>query len=213
MIEFRLKPLVQWPHTQTRGRKRSPFKAGMNKVNQDLRTELAHIGTKGTVWIEAGFRAEHIRNDGLPRADAPRPSFPGVVVYAPETKKGPMRFASDTYTDWQGNLRGITLTLTALRAVARYGAVRDNEQYKGFAALPPPAPADFGTVEAAATWCAAEAGMPHSISVLITHPDMWRNVYRTIAGKHHPDRNEGQAGPGWSRLQAAAALLDKHHGK
>lgn len=206
-IYFALKPLLAWPHKSTAKRKKSPFVVSLTKAYNDLRAELAHIGTKGMVYIEAGFTAADIRNDGLPRSTAQRPRMPGVVIHAPETSKGPMRFACDTYTDWEANIRSISLTLTALRAVDRYGAVRDNEQYKGFAALPPPASDTFGTVEAAVNWVATQTGLPPAS--LMAPGDLWTSAYRSLAKAFHPDVGGKQ--DDWQRLQSAAELIEKLH--
>lgn len=189
MIDFRFRSLERWPHAPTKPRKRPPFGVSANRIYSDLRAELTQIGAKGVVYIEAGF--------------------PGVVIYAPETSKGPMRFASDTYTDWQANIRSISLTLTALRAVDRYGSVRDNEQYKGFAALPPPAPGEFATAQEAAAWCAEQD--PHcAASVMLSTSYIWDDCYRRLAKKLHPDA--GGDGAGWAKLQKAKELIEAYHG-
>jgi hypothetical protein len=209
-IQYQFKTLTQWPKKRTAVRRRSPWRVGAVAVYRQLERELEHIGAKGTVYVEVAIDTRHIRRDGLPAATAPTPAFPGVVVYAPDTRKGAMRFMSDTYTDWMGNLRGISMTLTALRAVDRYGAVQDAEQYKGFAALPPPSDGRFGSIESAAEWMAEQLGT-FTGGVISASQEDYRKAYRELAQRFHPDRDASK-GRQWQQLQMAAELLNKHHG-
>lgn len=209
-ISYQFKTLTGWPKKKTTRRRRSPWRVGAVTVFRQLERELELIGAKGEVFVEVAIDARHIRRDGLPAATAPTPAFPGVVVYAPDTRKGPVRFISDTYSEWMGNLRGISMTLTALRAVDRYGAVQDAEQYKGFAALPPPSDGRFGTVEEAANWLAIDDPDGPSHRHILGKVENYRSVYRRLAGKFHPDRDASKAAE-WQKLQMAAELLNKHH--
>ena len=216
MIEFRFRTMKAWPRKQTSSwdRKRSPFKATLGRTYEELRSELTAVGAKGVVWIEAGFELRHIRNDGLPYSNAPKPSHPGVIVYAPETSKGPLRFVCDDCREWEHNLRAIVLTMERLRLADIYGVTKDAEQYRGFSALPPPAddsPAALRTVDDAADWCARQYGDLYRPLDLLRDAASWASVYRALAMKYHPDRNGGSTPPEWTQLQAAAALLDSYH--
>jgi hypothetical protein len=51
------------------------------------------------------------------------------------TQEDSYQFACDRFTGWEDNLRAITKTLDALRAVDRYEVVQDGEQYSGFKQL------------------------------------------------------------------------------
>jgi hypothetical protein len=126
----------QWPGVPTPSwkRKHAPFRAAYASTLDLLETELKHL--KATdILIQAHLKREDIRNDGWPRSAA-RPSQPGVIVTFMGSS-GQMSFPCDRFNGWEDNLRAIALSLQALRMVDRYGVTRNNEQYRGFAALPP----------------------------------------------------------------------------
>ena len=88
------------------------------------------------------------KRDGLPYANSPEPSDPGVAVYfdryipSPRSRRfdewKPFVIACDHYTKFRWNLRAIAMTVEALRTIARHGASSMLEQaFTGFAALPP----------------------------------------------------------------------------
>lgn len=215
MIQYQFRTLEKWPRkaTPSNCQKNSPFKSTVGKTYEDLRGELDAIGAKGVVWIEAGFDRKHIRGDGLPYSNAPKPSHPGVIVYAPETSKGPLRFVCDDCRSWEDNLRAIVLTMERLRLADRYGVTKDAEQYRGFQSLPPPAPdngCSFSSIDAAAAWVGEQVVLP--AGMLLHSAQKWGEAYRTLAKQCHPDT--GCTDPtAWKRLQSARELLDKHHGR
>lgn len=183
MIEFRFRPLTEWPRESTpaHDRKRQPFKiagkyeAGgdgqrrwvggkampLSRTYEDLRRELRHLGVDGEVVLEVGLRERDIRvTDSLPRSDAPKPRHPGVILSFDAKlggRKVPLRYLCDDCEAWQDNLRAIALTLERLRLADLYGVTKRHEQYTGFAALPPAivTPAAM-TVDAAARFIAGE---------------------------------------------------------
>lgn len=140
--EFRPLDLADWPGTPTYGRKSAPFRTTWPRTLDLLEAELRHLGATNIV-IRAAFESRDIRNDGWPRADARKPSFPGVIISF-ESKVGPLQYATDVYGDanwrdlpgWQANVRAVALSLEALRAVDRHGVTGRGEQYVGFGALP-----------------------------------------------------------------------------
>lgn len=164
MIEARFHPLdlATWPGTPTPpARRKGPqFRSSWSQTLTLLEDELRHLRAKDIV-IQADFTARDIRQDGWPRADARKPSFPGVVVSF-QSNVGPLTYATDIYSDgyfwrsqvgsrgepgfkegasiplpgWQANVRAIALSLEALRAVDRHGVTKRGEQYVGFGALP-----------------------------------------------------------------------------
>lgn len=124
-----------WPKPETpKGERRyGPFKVAYDATFRDLRRELDVISARD---VEAEFDmapTRFRRMDSLPYADGVVQS-PRVLV---SFRRGEERlvFACDTYTTWLANLRAISLTLTALRAVERYGA-SEGAQYRGFRRLP-----------------------------------------------------------------------------
>ncbi len=135
--DLQTRPIDHWPgqlrpHSK---RKKAPFRVGYSRLIQDLQREVDHLRARTCVLLMALDESD-IRIDGRPRAGA-SPRHPGVIL-AVDTPKGPLRFPCDTYTDWADNLRAITLSLAALRAVDRYGVTSRGEQYTGWRALPPP---------------------------------------------------------------------------
>lgn len=133
-MRYTFRPLQPWtdPVTDPR-RSRYTFKAGWQSTINLLAAELRHLDAENAV-IEADFRERDLRLDGLPRADARVPAFPGVRVYF-DSRHGPLMYATDSCEFWQHNVRSIALGLEALRAVDRYGITRRGEQYTGWKQL------------------------------------------------------------------------------
>jgi hypothetical protein len=63
---------------------------------------------------------------------------------------------------------------------------------------------------AAAAWLAARVGHGR-VEDILRMQELYRSLYRTAAGRMHPDRGEASRDD-WDRLQAAKKLLDQHHG-
>lgn len=122
------KRLEDWPKAVTEDRQRSRFDTAWSATLWLLRYELGRLGARSVV-IRANFREQDIRQDGWPRSNARTPASPGVVIEW-QTSSGWSRMAADKYTDWQSNVRAVALSLEALRAVERWGAV-EGEQYEG----------------------------------------------------------------------------------
>lgn len=83
-----------------------------------------------------------------------------------------------------GMARAIALSLTALRAVDRYGVSRRGEQYTGWQALPAEASL---TLDKAAAWLASHVDDIRPADV-IRDPAARLRAYRAAARAHHPDR-------------------------
>lgn len=133
-MRYTFRPLQPWTDPVTNPRRsRSTFKAGWQSTINLLAAELRHLDAQNVV-IEADFRERDLRLDGLPRADAKVPAFPGVRV-AFDSRHGPLVYATDSCAYWQHNVRSIALGLEALRAVDRYGITRRGEQYTGWKQL------------------------------------------------------------------------------
>ena len=131
-MTYTVRPIDEWPGPQTRGRRRSPFRASWGSTASLLRRELDALQARNTVLMIAVEESD-IRLDGLLRANA-RPRHPGVVV-AFDSRYGPLKYATDTFSDWQDNVRAIALGLEALRKVDRYGITKRGEQYTGWKQL------------------------------------------------------------------------------
>lgn len=182
-------------------RSRYTFKAGWDDTVNLLDREILHLGAKAFV-IEADFMESDIRRDGLPRANAKQPAFPGVRI-AFESRHGPLVYQTDTCAFWQHNVRSIALGLEALRAVDRYGITHRAEQYTGFKAISGPSSSQqfFRSADDAVHWLRQEAGLVGADG--LTMKALLRHVAR-IAHLDHGGTSEQ-----WERYQEAARLLKK----
>lgn len=204
-FNVRFRPIHQWPWKRTASRKNAPFRAAYAKNLRDLERELDHLRATNVV-IQAGFREEDIRQDGWPRSSARKPTDPGVILSF-RSGQSDLSFPCDTYTTWEDNLRAICLSLTALRAVDRYGVTRQSEQYRGWTQLPPPArPTQNGfrdKVEASAF--VAQAGGTFHIQGKPLADDALDTAYKAAARKLHPDL--GGSTVDFQKLQDAMKIL------
>lgn len=117
-------------------RRRSPFRAAWSNTVEQLTRELRAVDARDVV-LEVDMREQDFRIDGLPRATA-RAASPGVrLSFVAKSVAGSpaLRYAVDTFDDWQDNVRAIALGLNALRAVDRYGVTKRGEQYAGWKQL------------------------------------------------------------------------------
>lgn len=137
MAHLTVRPLVAWPGELTQPHRRAnTFKAGWTSTVNLLEREvnaLSISGRGGRVVVEMAVEERDCRLDGWIRADA-QPRHPGVILSF-ESRFGPLRYWTDAYTTYQGNVRAIALGLEALRAVDRYGISRSGEQYVGWNAI------------------------------------------------------------------------------
>lgn len=176
MIQARFVPIETWPGEPRAAGKRipSPFIGKWQNTLDTLERELRHLRARD-ILIQAYLDYDDIRNDGWPRSNA-RPRSPGVIVSF-ETPDGALSFPCDTYLNWEHNVRAIALALSALRAVERYGVTRRNEQYKGWAKLPP-APSRMSR---------ADAFVFFSLHASVPTAENFKAAYRSAAAKLHPD--------------------------
>lgn len=203
-----IRPLTTWPGPTTppHRRKASKFASTMSSTIGVLRTEMSMLGARSPV-MEVAIPQDQFRLDGRPRATA-KAVHPGVVLSLPFTSVGPLRYATDTFTSWQDNLRGIALGLEALRKVERYGIVRRGEQYTGFRALPSgtampatSAPMDIDT----AYMVLADAAGVGTQTVRTASREQLRDFYRRATKNVHPDA--GGTTEGFQLLQEAMRLI------
>lgn len=210
MMDFRFRPLLVWPYPVTRDRFSVPFKAPYPKTIELLAREIEALDGSGAI-IAAGWREVDIRQDGIPRSNAPLPAHPGVELSF-DSRFGRLVYATDRYEarwssdmpGWQANLRAIALSLVALRAVDRYGVSNRGQQYAGWKALPgivlgagDPQTADeaFEVLREAAGLSPADADL-HDV----------RQLYRLAVKRTHPDIEGGDA-ERFRRVEVAYRLL------
>lgn len=199
-----VRPLTTWPGELTPDhlRRRAPYKATLRTTLFDLNRELRAIGAdRGHPVLEVAIDRRHFRVDGRPMLRAVA-EHPGIVLSLPRTDVGALRFACDQFDYWDDNLRAVVLTMEALRAVDRHGAVKANEQYKGFAAIEAPGPRAIGGGlsydEAERLLFAAAEG--------VTPGEDLKLVARRAKANAHPDRHGG-AREAWDRVEAALLVL------
>jgi hypothetical protein len=202
-MRYQFRPLGPWhgPATPPGARERSPFKAGYEATLDLLWREIAMLGGQDLV-LQVDLAERDIRIDGLPRANARYGANPGVVVSFASTH-GPLRYATDAYTDWRANLRAIALSLQALRAVDRYGVSSRGEQYTGWRAIPAGNGSCFATADEARRWMREYAA--GTLDLDISGVTGLNDLYRFMARLMHPDR--GGARADWDRLDAARQML------
>jgi hypothetical protein len=204
--DVRFRPIDAWPGPLLRWdeRRRAQFRAAWPKTIALLNRELAHLQAEDVI-LQVAMTERDIRLDGYPRANA-RAEHPGVIL-AFNSRYGPLKYATDTYDDWQDNIRAIALGLEALRAVDRYGVTKRGEQYRGWQALPAPANGTM-SVEQAARFIAEQSGVNLNAHEVLTHGGMRADAYRSAARRLHPDT--GGSHELFTRLQEAKRVLNEH---
>lgn len=201
-MNYTFRPL-QWagPITPAEQRRsRWAFRAGWSDTLRLLEDELWRLDADRVV-VEADFRERDLRRDGMPRADARQPEFPGVRI-AFDSKHGPLVYATDAYEFWQHNVRAVALSLEALRAVDRYGVTKRAEQYTGWRAIGvgPATPMDTGpmTEAQARDLLLALVGVPNGDNSDLA-------LYRRAVKIAHPDQGGSRAV--WDQVQEARKAL------
>lgn len=176
---------LQWPisRPRTQRRERAVFKVIMGRSIRDIQDEVRMLGGRSLV-ISTNMP---LRMDGMPTSARRLIADPGAAAYF-VYKGRAVCFACDRWDSLEGNLRAISLTINALRGIARWGTGdMVAAAFTGFAALP--SPEQFNTphgilgVEANAT--AAEI----------------EYAYRRLAQQMHPDKGGSDAG--MARINAA----------
>jgi len=180
------RPLGVWPDTPTPHRRgRRTFSAPWSNTLDLLHRELDHLGAQNVV-IQADFREQDIRLDGLPRSNAPSPQHPGVIVSF-ESIHGPLQYRTDAHEFWQHNVRAIALGLEALRAVDRYGITKTGQQYTGWRQLT--AGSGVTSRQKAIELVAGLVGVGMTLNQWDdATPEARKSVYRRALLRAHPDQ-------------------------
>jgi hypothetical protein len=210
-VKYTTRSLTTWDGPRTpadRRRSRWAFKAGWDDTLDLLDRELQHLGAREVV-LEADFREQDLRLDGMPRSNARQPVDPAVRI-AFDSKHGALVYAADTCAFWQHNVRSIALGLEALRAVDRYGISRRAEQYRGYRqigggpAVVPDAPLDA----AAAQRIVRRAAAPYPAEFDQVGADL-RPLFRYAKRNTHPDTRLSDVDITFDQLQRAIAVLEQ----
>lgn len=174
-----------WPRTD-RARRASGSKFGnwtVYTATEGLKEELRLLGCREIIVSTS----VPLRRDGFPLSKPPVDGDPGVAVYFARGKKSQC-VAIDTYAFVEFNLRAITLTIEAMRAIERHGGAEILDRaFTGFAALPAP--------EAPEPWYIV-FGVDKGSSI-----DAVKARYRELVKTAHPDA--GGSNESMWRLQQA----------
>ena len=131
---------LQWPAGKPRTPKhkteRSRFATSFAKARDSLIDEMRMLGAKpGTVVISTNIT---LRRDGLPYANQAEPTDSGGAVYWFSSDEKQMAIACDRWDKVGDNLHAISLTIQAMRGMARWGSTQMiSAIFSGFEALPP----------------------------------------------------------------------------
>lgn len=217
-MRYTTRPLTAWDGPRTpadRRRSRWAFKAGWSDTLDLLERELRHLDARDVV-LEADFREQDLRLDGMPRSNARQPIDPAVRV-AFDSKHGALVYAADTCEFWQHNVRSIALGLEALRAVDRYGISRRAEQYRGYRQIGggPAIVTDAPLTRTAAAQVLVdamggldldpEAPFVSAYTLEIAGPEVLRRVARVARRRTHPDA--GGSAEAFQRVEDALRAL------
>lgn len=203
-LQITFRPIDRWPNGLASERRNSPFGVSYGDTLELLDRELFHLGAREAVLMLALGESD-IRRDGMPRAQA-RPAHPGVIL-AFDSIHGPLKYATDTFRDWQSNLRAIALGLESLRRVDRYGITKRGEQYTGWKALPGSTEPVMSTEMAARVLAGAGGASPADV---LSTRSAAQAAYRIAARAAHPDT--GGSTEAFQRLNEAKRIIDAHHG-
>lgn len=186
---------ISWPAHRPRAkyRQRGRFKTAFAKARDHIIAEIQRLGGRQAI-ISTNIE---LRRDGLPYATFKTPDDPGVAVYF-QYKGKQMCFACDRYSGVEDNMHAISLTISALRGIARWGTGDMMESaFSGFTALPAP-----GDTTARGWMEILEVG--HDATL-----EKAKENYRRLSMVRHPDRGgteDAMSELNWAWAQAQEAL-------
>ena len=133
---------LQWPEGWPRARGRDSdrkfdgriHKLTLARARDGLLSELKQLGARDII-ISSNVA---LRLDGLPYSQQGKLYDPGVAVYF-KLKKRPLVMATDRFESPSGNMRSLTLAVSAMRQLERHGGGTMMERaFTGFVAIAPP---------------------------------------------------------------------------
>lgn len=198
-----------FPDSVGEGDNYSPFKSRLRDTIEKLGYELEKLEVVEAV-IEIDCTDSQLR--AIRKGDCPQYSevaSPRVRLTFTHPKLGLLQYPCHTYRSYQANIRAIVLTLEALRAIDRYGACRDGQQYEGFKELPAGDEQERYFVNAyeAAEFIAELAGKsPATAEAIVEDPEYLAYCYKAAAKKAHPD--SGGSDAKFKSLQQAKELIE-----
>lgn len=212
-MRYLTRPLGPWDGPRTpagRRRSRFTFRAPWGDTLDLLERELQHLAAADVV-LEADFREQDLRIDGMPRSNARQPVDPAVRLSF-ESKHGHLIYQADGYDLWQHNVRAIALGLEALRAVDRYGITSRAQQYDGWKQIEAPSTEAIGGYQDAVKVIALAVGMtPADADAAVrqfdVEPALVRGLYRRAQRRTHPDA--GGTAAAFDLVNRARAELER----
>lgn len=212
-LRYVIRPLGSWDGPRTPAGARRPrfqFRALWGQTLELLEYELEQLAATDIV-LEADFREQDLRMDGMPRANARPPQDPAVRL-AFESKHGHLVYQADGYDVWQHNIRAIALGLQALRAVDRYGITSRAQQYDGWRQIEAPSTGTLTGYRDAFKAIAALAGLgpaeaESAVRQFEVDPTVIRDLYRRALRAAHPDT--GGTAAAFDRLTRARVDLSQ----
>jgi hypothetical protein len=214
-------PLVtRWPKPPTPRSQQigGAFKVTYDAVFMDIEQELDRSDARRPEaefdMVPKMFR----RLDSRPYATGLGINSHGVLLRF-ERRDAQLVFACDKYQHWLSNLRAISLTLAALRAVDRYGATA-GEQYLGFKRL---GTGGNGTAPAVAPLTPLQAAerlvrydpqsakyAPEVLTItaqhVLDHPHIYRMTKNIAQKVTHPD--SGGSSAAFTEMQRLCTIID-----
>lgn len=184
--------------------KRSPFKGhNWSRIERELQEEIARINGRDITLALDIRRVGDFRADGGIRADASPVTSRLVISFTrPDGRR--LVFPCDAYAFWQDNVWAVRLSLEALRSVDRHGVTQGDQQYEGFAALPPGAGHGGLTPESARELIAELSGF--EIAAL-AFPSVYVSAVQKARKKAHPDA--GGTTEQMQELEVAIRVLEE----
>lgn len=165
--DYPLKWPEGWPRTLATARRSAPYKTSLQAAVNDLLADLRRMRATDIV-ISSNVRSSLIKQTESDLRD------PGVAVYWLHKDGSPRVMACDHWHRLRDNVRGVGLTIAALRQIERCGATGMLDRaLDGFKALP-----------AAPTWREV-LQLPRSGPVTAAQVT---TQFRALAATHHPDR-------------------------
>ena len=202
----------QWSGPETSPREAARFKATFDRTIRMLEYELERIDVTDAE-VALGLDGRFFRRDGWPMTKSD--GHPGVVVTYTHPGKGVVRVATDRFYEWTDNLRGIAMTLEALRMMERYGTTGNGRQYEGFRALPASTEATMDVHEAAVI-IQANSQLKYPPERLLEVRELAELGVRAALFKAHPDQNLDKpklsVEENFHRVERARKALSAHHG-
>lgn len=203
-MDILFRPLAAWPHKPTYVRDSWPSSKSLTitKALTHLEQQLRLLGCNNTAFIEADIDEKHIRQDGGLRSTATTGPNPGCIVFATHPRLGNLRWACDGYRKLPENIRAVSMTIQNLRAIDRYKCVRDNEQFRGFKALPATASQTL-SLDAA---LGILAKYSTRIDAQTASKEAFARAVRAAQAATHPDRHGGDRAL-WDEVERAVVIL------